>query len=220
VQQETNGAHGHPPRSGFLVIRFRPIARPGKVVSHHDPVVVAPRVVRGRVSNPRRVIGRTLRAPGRRLERPRWRWERQWSPSDRTIRPPWVRSGCAPGWARAEPQWKFPTENAVHGGPVVAGGVVHAGGGDQNVYAVRISTGRQVWKFPASNEVVAAPVVVNSVVYAADASGIVYALRASDSRVLWRSQTGSSVQSPVAVAGNVVYAGDTSGTLYALRAPR
>jgi outer membrane protein assembly factor BamB/tRNA A-37 threonylcarbamoyl transferase component Bud32 len=121
--------------------------------------------------------------------------------------------------AGGAPNWKFPTSNAVRGGPVVAGGVVYAGSSDENVYALGVADGRRRWKFQTRNEVVAAPVVINSVLYVADASGYIFALRAADRRLLWQYTTGDSVQSSLAVAGNVVYAGDTSGGLWALRAP-
>jgi outer membrane protein assembly factor BamB/tRNA A-37 threonylcarbamoyl transferase component Bud32 len=121
--------------------------------------------------------------------------------------------------AGGAPSWKFPTSNAVRGGPVVTGGVVYAGGSDGNVYAVGVADGHQRWKFETRNEVVGAPVVSNSVVYVADASGDIYALRASDRRLLWQYATGKSVQTSLAVAGNVVYAGDTDGGLWAVRAP-
>ena len=106
--------------------------------------------------------------------------------------------------------------------PVVADGVVYAGGLDGALYAIDAGSGAQRWRL-ATGAIgsVAAPVVSNGVVYAGAQGGTVLAVDAASGEERWRIELGegSYANLPLpAVAAGVVYAGGGEGILLAVDA--
>ena len=79
------------------------------------------------------------------------------------IRPPWARSGCVPGSARA------------------AWGVVYVASADGDAYALRASDGRELWRYATGGSLQSSLAVAGNVVYAGDINGGLWALRAPPS---------------------------------------
>jgi len=102
--------------------------------------------------------------------------------------------------------------------PVVANGVVYVGSLNDNVYALRASTGALLWSYTTGNEVWSSPAIANGVVYIGSTDGNVYALKASTGAKLWTYSTNGSVYSSPAVVDGVVYVSSADYNLYALNA--
>jgi len=101
----------------------------------------------------------------------------------------------------------------------VANGVVYVGSDDNNVYALKASTGAKLWTYTTSSGVLSSPAVANGVVYVGSDDDNVYALDADTGVLLWSYATGSNVVSSPAIANGVVYVGSDDGNVYAFGLP-
>ena len=125
-------------------------------------------------------------------------------------------------------QWKFQTDNVVHGSPAVVGGVVYVGGYDSRLYALDAESGTLKWMFQAGvdpavhNQVgfQASPAVVDGVVYIGSRDAHVYAIDAATGQKIWDYPTSKSwVNTTPAVRDGLVYAATSdSSRLMALDA--
>jgi len=110
--------------------------------------------------------------------------------------------------------------------PVVAGGMVYFGSGDQNVYALDAQTGELKWKFATGDVVHASPAIAGGVLYIGSWDRHLYALDAQTGAMLWKFQTGDDtviynqigIASSAAVAGGAVFFGCRDGHFYAVDA--
>lgn len=110
--------------------------------------------------------------------------------------------------------------------PVVAGGTVYFGSGDQNVYALDAHTGALKWKFGTGNVVHASPAVSGGVVYIGSWDRYLYALDVQTGTVIWKFQTGDDtviynqvgIASSAAIAAGAVFFGCRDGHFYAVDA--
>lgn len=110
--------------------------------------------------------------------------------------------------------------------PVVDGGVVYIGSGDQHVYALDAATGALKWKYKTGDVVHASPAVANGMVYVGSWDSNFYALDASTGVARWKFATGRDtveynqvgIASSAAVVGANVYFGCRDGFLYVLDA--
>ena len=64
-------------------------------------------------------------------------------------------------------KWSFTTDGAqtVWSSPAVADGVVYVGSEDNNLYALKASTGVKLWSYTTGDNVDSSPAVANEVVY-------------------------------------------------------
>jgi outer membrane protein assembly factor BamB len=110
--------------------------------------------------------------------------------------------------------------------PVIAGGTIYFGSGDNNVYALDAESGALRWAFKTGNVVHASPAVSNGVVFIGSWDRNMYAINATSGKELWRFQTGNDtliynqigIASSAAVAGGIVYFGCRDGHFYAIDA--
>lgn len=108
--------------------------------------------------------------------------------------------------------WAFATGNAVEADVTVTNGVAYVGSKDDNVYAVNVSTGKQVWKSPVGS-VTAPPQVVGDLVYVATTTGDFNALKVADGTVAWHVKTTvpASLKPTWAAEGGTVILSSYSG---------
>jgi outer membrane protein assembly factor BamB len=106
--------------------------------------------------------------------------------------------------------------------PVVADGVVYAGGLDGALYAIEAGSGAQRWRLETGAiGSVAAPVIADGVVFVGAQDGLLLAVDAASGEERWRVELGpgSVANLPLpAVADGVVYAGGGEGILLAVDA--
>ncbi|WP_369373825.1 PQQ-binding-like beta-propeller repeat protein [Streptomyces sp. cg36] len=109
--------------------------------------------------------------------------------------------------------WRFDGAS-VGSNPVVARGLVFAGGG-KSLHALDAATGSTRWTFTAAGDV-NSPAAQGSAVYVGSADSTLYALDAATGARLWSYAAAALVHTP-AVARDTVYFGCEDGSLYAVR---
>jgi outer membrane protein assembly factor BamB len=101
-------------------------------------------------------------------------------------------------------------------GTVVANGIFYIGSGDENLYAIDATTGKEKWRTTKGDWVYSSPAVANGVVYVGSGDKNLYAIDAVTGKEQWRFATGGRVDSSPAVANGVVYVGSEDKNLYAV----
>ncbi len=140
-------------------------------------------------------------------------------------------SGCllAVDAASVREEWRFCMPRPQGGGffpmeesPVVADGLVFAGAGDGNLYALDAATGAERWRFHAEAPIMAAPASYGGIVYFGTSGDgedpNLYAVDQASGREVWRFHTAGSVAATAAVADGIVYFQSTDSNLYAVDA--
>ncbi len=110
--------------------------------------------------------------------------------------------------------------------PVVVGGTVIFGSGDQHVYALDALTGALKWSFATGDVVHASPAVANGVVYIGSWDRNLYAIDLASGKERWRYTTGNDttiynqigIASSAAVAGGRVFVGGRDGHFHVVDA--
>jgi len=121
-------------------------------------------------------------------------------------------------------KWDFETEGAIMATPSVYGNTVYVGSFDRHLYAVDVTSGKEVWRFPATDEEESKPsswfwvkpLVYNDVVYAGCLDGKVYVLKAgSGSKIRHLDLESPIISSPVLVDNLIIFATE-AGTVYSI----
>ncbi len=110
--------------------------------------------------------------------------------------------------------------------PVISGGVVYFGSGDNNVYALDAKNGAVKWTYKTGDVVHASPAVANGTVYIGSWDRNLYALDAATGALKWRFETGDDreiynqigIASSAAVMDGTVFVGCRDGQFYAVDA--
>jgi outer membrane protein assembly factor BamB len=87
-------------------------------------------------------------------------------------------------------KWKFHTNGRVYSSPAVVGGIVYAGSGDGNLYAVDGESGTLKWKFQTGGRAPSSPAVDGGVVFINSYSGYFFAVDAATGKKKWAFKTG------------------------------
>jgi outer membrane protein assembly factor BamB len=132
-------------------------------------------------------------------------------------------------------RWSRMTDRLVTSAPTIAGGVVYAVEGDDEVLlegdatllAIDAANGDDRWRYPLGSStnvnriVTSAPAVVDGVVYVGTAEGELHAIDATTGAIRWEYAVGRSVNGSPVVTNGTVYVVDAVGDLIAHRdAPR
>jgi len=102
--------------------------------------------------------------------------------------------------------------------PLVAGNQVFVGGGDGNVHALELETGKPIWQFPTGGQVRSSPTLWEGRIFVGSFDGNVYALDAATGQLQWKFGTGAPVQSSPALAGGTLFVGSRAAAVFALDA--
>lgn len=120
-----------------------------------------------------------------------------------------------------EPAKLFETSAALLTDLVRAGDNLLAGGMDEKLFAIDISTGSKSWEFSGGNWFWGRPVLDGDTVYATDLDGKVYAINADDGSAAWESNSFTAEEAiragPLLLDGTLVIA-DRDGNIYSLNA--
>ena len=116
--------------------------------------------------------------------------------------------------------WSYDAGETVESSAAIVDGVVYVGGGDGDLVALDLATGRVKWKYKTADNLIgeSSPTVVNGVVYIGDLGGLMHAVSAADGKVLWTFRTGSEIRSSPRVVDATVLFGSYDGHFYALDA--
>jgi outer membrane protein assembly factor BamB len=125
------------------------------------------------------------------------------------------------GAAKAHTVTKFfNAGDAIFLTPIAANGILYVTGRSGVLFAVDLSTGKQLWRFASGNGIGGSPRVADGIVHFGNMDGILFALNAESGQEIWRSYVeGAAYESPTVIGGVVYYAaGSVRGKLYALEA--
>ncbi len=126
-------------------------------------------------------------------------------------------------------EWGFEGWDAYTSSPVVLDSVVIVGAGDGVLYAIELSSGRELWRFETDGRIRSSPAVADGVVFVGSADGRVYAVDLESGQERWRYEPDgvslvsadfgcdrrSIISSPTVVDGTV-YVGSRDGWMYAI----
>jgi outer membrane protein assembly factor BamB len=90
--------------------------------------------------------------------------------------------------ARRTAAWKVPTGNAIQANPGAGNGMAYVGSTDDNVYAVKIASGRRAWTYQAGT-VTADPEVAGDIVCLSNSEGHFSALHVANGALAWELDT-------------------------------
>jgi len=107
--------------------------------------------------------------------------------------------------------------------PVYENGMIYFGSGDQNIYALNASTGKQVWKFKTGSVVHTTAAVSNGKIYIGSFDGYFYCLNSANGKLTWKFKTVGQTYFPKGEIngsanpfGNKIYFGARDFNFYAL----
>jgi outer membrane protein assembly factor BamB len=108
--------------------------------------------------------------------------------------------------------------------PTVAGNAIYIGGGDGNLYALDLRTGKSIWTFPAHARIRSAPAVASNVVYVATMAGELFAVDAATGKERWKFKVegnqyfpSGGIQSSPTVTDGLVIFGSRDFNVYAVQ---
>jgi len=106
----------------------------------------------------------------------------------------------------------------VRSSAVAWGGIIYFASDYGRVYAVNVSTGREVWNYTTGTEVWATPLVTEDRIFIGSADNNFYALNRLNGPPVWVNQTENDVHSSAKIHNGVVVFGSLDGSLYFLDA--
>jgi outer membrane protein assembly factor BamB len=126
-------------------------------------------------------------------------------------------------------EWGFEGWDAYTSSPVATDSVVLFGAGDGVLYALELSSGRELWRFETEGRIRSSPAVADGVVFVGSADGRVYAVDLLSGQERWRYEPDGvslvsadfgfdrkSIISSPAVVDGTVYVGSRDGWMYAI----
>ena len=118
--------------------------------------------------------------------------------------PPDRRLGSGPP-ATLKLLWTYDAGDLIDSSAAIVDGVVYVGGGDGDLLALDLATGKLRWKYATGNLIgESSPAVGPDAVYIGDLGGLVHAVSLRDGKPLWTFKTGSEIKSSPVVVGDVV----------------
>lgn len=114
------------------------------------------------------------------------------------------------------PRFAFAVGGPVRASPVVAAGILYAGGDGGTMWAVDAATGEPRWRFSAAARIRAPALASDGRVFVAGGDGNVSALNASTGRLLWRFSAGGPVLAAPAAQGSTLAVAAYPGLVFGL----
>ena len=130
-------------------------------------------------------------------------------------------TGVSAGSVPAAPKllWSYSVGGPIASSAAIAGGVVYVGGGDGDLVALDLASGKLRWKYATGNLIgESSPAVSGDAVYIGDLGGVVHAVSVRDGKPLWTFKTGGEIKASPVVADGVVLIGSYDTHLYAIDA--
>src|SRR5687767_1476742 len=113
--------------------------------------------------------------------------------------------------------WTYDAGDVIDSSAAIVNGVVYVGGGNGDLLALDLASGKLKWKYTTGNLIgESSPAVSDTAVYIGDLGGLVHAVSIADGKVLWTYRTASEIKSSPVVADGAVLVGSYDGSLYAL----
>jgi len=113
-----------------------------------------------------------------------------------------------PAPAKVELAWQFKADKPVKAAAAIAAGRVFFGDDAGKIYAVDLTTGKEVWSFKTEAGIEATPLVLDGVVFLGSGDGNLYALDAAKGELKWKYTTDDKI------LGGANYAKNPTGDGY------
>jgi eukaryotic-like serine/threonine-protein kinase len=126
-------------------------------------------------------------------------------------------AGTAP--AALKLLWSYNVGGTIASSAAIAGGVVYVGGGDGDLVALDLASGKLRWKYTTGNLIgESSPAVSGDAVYIGDLGGVLHAVNVRDGKPLWTFKTMGEIKASPVVTDGVVLVGSYDTHLYAVDA--
>jgi len=126
-------------------------------------------------------------------------------------------AGAAP--ATLKLLWSYDVGGPIASSAAIAGGVVYVGGGDGDLVALDLASGKLRWKYTTGNLIgESSPAVSGDAVYIGDLGGVLHAVSIRDGKPLWTFKTMGEIKASPVVTDGVVLVGSYDTHLYAVDA--
>ncbi len=111
--------------------------------------------------------------------------------------------------------WMYNAGDVIDSSAAIVEGVVYVGGGNGDLLALDLDSGKLRWKYQTGNLIgESSPAVAGGTVYIADLGGVLHAVNVRDGKPLWTFKTASEIKSSPVVVNDVVLIGSYDGHLY------
>lgn len=104
-------------------------------------------------------------------------------------------------------KWKYKTQDAIWGSPVVSENTIYFGSYDGHLYALSESNGDLKWKFKTNNRIDGSPGISGNVVVIGSFDKNIYGIDARSGDLIWKFDTGGIIRSSPTIYDDVVYIG-------------
>jgi len=115
-----------------------------------------------------------------------------------------------------QPKWVFSCEDEIRGTPLITKDLVLVGAYDNNLYALRPSSGEFVWKYAAEGGLTGKPAIFEDTIIVGSEDKRVHAVSLTTGKVVWTYYTEGEVRSSPAIAEGHVFIGSDDAKLHAI----
>jgi eukaryotic-like serine/threonine-protein kinase len=115
-----------------------------------------------------------------------------------------------------KPKWEFSCEDEIRGTPVIARGMVLVGAYDNNLYALKPSSGEFLWKYAAEGGLTGKPALFEDTVIVGSEDKRVHSVSLTTGKLAWTYYTEAEVRSSPAIAEGHVFIGSDDAKLHAI----
>jgi outer membrane protein assembly factor BamB len=112
--------------------------------------------------------------------------------------------------------WKYATEAAIWGAPVVDGDTVFVASLDRSLYALDLSDGDLVWSIELGGSMMGSPAVSEDMVFVGTIGNNIFAVSKQTGNQVWTFETNDAVWAAPVYQDDLVYVGDLSGSIFTL----
>ena len=119
------------------------------------------------------------------------------------------------GEREIKPVWEFACEDEIRGPAAYSNGVIYVGSYDNNLYAIKSSSGEFLWKFPTDGGIVSKPFVYDGNVYFGSEDRRLHVIT-TRGQINWTYYTNGPVRSSPYIAESHVFIGSDDGNLHAV----
>jgi len=114
--------------------------------------------------------------------------------------------------------WSFECEDDVRGTPTYYNGTVFVGSYDNNLYALKASTGEFIWKYPTEGGIVSKPLIVDGNVVFGSEDHMLHVVSTRLGKMMWTYRTEAPIRSSPVFAEGHIFVGADDGGLHAINA--
>jgi eukaryotic-like serine/threonine-protein kinase len=117
-----------------------------------------------------------------------------------------------------KPLWKFECEDEIRGSPTFNEGAIFIGAYDNNLYALKASSGEFIWKYATEAGIVSKPSVFEGNLYFGSEDKRLHCISAHSGKEVWTYSTNGPIRSSPYVAEGHIFIGSDDAFLHVVNA--